>query len=58
MQRLNLIRRQLSFNNLKKERRQITSSLDYFNYDQFLNNEEREYRKRLRDYLDKEITVA
>lgn len=54
MERLNLLRKQLSSKTLNNEI--INSSLEYFNFDQFLTKEETNYRKKLREYLEREVT--
>jgi acyl-CoA oxidase len=58
MNRLNLLRNQLlsSVCNKKKETTIINSSYDYLNFDELLTKEEISERKRLREYLEKEVT--
>jgi hypothetical protein len=65
MERINLIKNQLkcteksTSENRKskknKEKNIIKSAYDYLNFDQFLTKEEREYRLRLRSFLEKEV---
>lgn len=58
MNRIALIRSQLASNNCnnRKEIKIVKSAYDYLNFDEFLTTEERAYRKRLREYLDEEVT--
>jgi acyl-CoA oxidase len=54
MERILLLRNQLNINQTKNKTR-VQSSYDYFNFDYLLNKEEREYRIRVRTYLESQV---
>lgn len=66
MNRITLIKNQLSNENLSKEKnhknkdetkkpKYVSSAYDYLDFDQFLNKSERTYRQKLREFLKKQI---
>jgi len=56
MNRLKLLQNQLKNpKNTKSQIQSITSALDYFDYDQVLTNEEKEYRIRFRQFLEQQV---
>lgn len=65
MERINIIKNQLNCTKTSKDQNKKTkknkeknivkSAYDYLNFDQFLTSEEREYRLRLRSYLEIEV---
>jgi alkylation response protein AidB-like acyl-CoA dehydrogenase len=57
MERIKLIRNNLTFSQLKnKTETYVSSAYDYLNLDQFLTDKEVSYRKNLRKYLETEIS--
>jgi acyl-CoA oxidase len=57
MERINLIKNQLtSSHKVQIQQKYISSAYDYLDFDQFLNVEERNYRKNLRNYLEQHVS--
>jgi acyl-CoA oxidase len=61
MERLSLIKQQLSNSKLSnhsdKKQKIVSSAIDYLLFEEILNKEEKEYLKKFREYLKKEVEV-